>query len=144
MSAASIEAVQRTMRVLLQREGRSIFYRDPAGGAVLALDPATAASPDGYLPAILVAGEAVWREATGKGFGLDIVRDREALFGFRLRRIGAGSFTTVMLAAMEAMHQVAGSGPIAVSEFNALWMAAEDRIERAPAAAPNDGTGPSP
>lgn len=144
MSAVNIGAVQRTMRVLLEREGRPILYGDPADGAVLALDPETAASPDGYLPAILVAGEAVWREATGKGFDLDIVRDRKGLLGFRLRRIGAGSFATVMLAAMEAMHQVARSGPIAVNELNALWTAAEDRIERALAAPSNDGAGPGP
>ena len=56
----------------------------------------------------VVAGEAVWREATGKGFSLDIVRDPHALLGYRLRGIGAGHFATVMLATMEATAQVAG------------------------------------
>ena len=78
----------------------------------------------------MVAAEAVWREATGKGFALDMIRDPDALLGYRLRAIGAGSFTTVMLASMEAINQVARPEAIVISEFNALWSAATDRVRR--------------
>jgi len=130
MSAVSVAAIERTMRALLAREARSIVYRDGATGEDLPVTPVSTASAAGLLPALVVAGESVWREATGRGFALDIVRDPEALLGYRLRDIGAGSFTTVMLATMEAMAQVARPGAIVVNDLNALWSAATDLIER--------------
>ena len=71
----------------------------------------------------------VWREATRKGFALDIVRDREALLGYRLQGIGAGSFTAVMLATMEATAQVARLGAIVVNDLN-RGMGGGDRAAR--------------
>ena len=121
------------MDALLLREGRDVIYRDRTvgrrSGRVISVTwprrlPLRLAARAG------VAGEAVWREATGKGFALDIVRDPEALLGYRLRGIGDGSFTTVMLATMEATAQVARPGAIVVNDLNALWAAATDRIER--------------
>jgi hypothetical protein len=118
------------MEVLLAQGGRSIVYRDGATGRDLVVSPASAAALSGLLPAFVVAGEAAWREATGNGFSLDIVREPQALLGYRLRGIGAGHFVTVMLATMEATAQVAGSSAIVVNDLNALWSAATDRIER--------------
>lgn len=132
MSAVNLDAVSRTMRELLVRTGRPIVYRDPADGTRHVMDPETAAVPSGFLPAVLVAGEAVWREATGKGFVLDIARDPEALLGYRLRDIGAGSFSTVMLASMEAINQVARPDAIVLSDLHALWSAAMARMRRDP------------
>ena len=130
MSAASVDSVSRTMEAFLTQDGRSIVYRDGATGHDLVVSPPCAAAPSGLLPAFVVAGEAVWREATGNGFSLDIVRAQQALLGYRLRGIGAGHYATVMLATMEATAQVAGSSAIVVSDLNALWSAATDRIER--------------
>jgi hypothetical protein len=130
MSAVNVEAVGRTLRVLLEQAERPILYRDPATGTHLTVDPQTVGSPTGFLPPFVVAAEAVWREATGKGFALDMIRDPDALLGYRLRAIGAGSFTTVMLASMEAINQVARPEAIVISEFNALWSAATDRVRR--------------
>jgi hypothetical protein len=124
MSGVSVDAVSHTMRVVLERSGRPIVYDDPANGARLTLDALTGGAPEGFLPAFVVAGEAVWREATGKGFALDIMRDQSALLGYRLRGIGAGTFATVMLASMEAMHQVMRPEAIVVSDFNRLWSSA--------------------
>ena len=124
MSAVSVDAVSRAMQVLLERAGRPVMYRDPANGAELTLDAQAVGAPEGFLPAFLVAGEAVWREAAGKGFALDIVREPSALLGYRLRGIGAGTFATVMLASMEAMHQVMGPEAIVVSDFNRVWSSA--------------------
>ena len=130
MNAVSVESVSRTLEVLVAREGRSIVYCDRATGHDLIVSPPSAASPSGLLPAFVVAGEAVWREATGNGFSLDIMRDPQALLGYRLRGIGAGHFATVMLAMMEAVAQVAGPSAIVVNDLNALWSATTDRIER--------------
>ena len=124
MSAVSVDAVSRTMQVVLERTGRPVVYHDPANGAHLALDAQAGGAPEGFLPAFVVAGEAVWREAAGKGFALDIVRDPSALLGYRLRGIGAGTFATVMLASVEAMHQVMRPEAIVVSDFNRLWSSA--------------------
>ena len=144
MNAVSVETVSRTMEVLLSREGRRIVYRDRATGQDLVVSPPSAASPSGLLPAFVVAGEAVWREATGKGFSLDIVRNPQALLGYRLRGIGAGHFATVMLATMEAAAQVAGPSAIVVNEFNALWSTATDWIARRPRLTPRAGAGVAP
>ena len=130
MSTINLGAVERTMCELLMRTGRPVVYRDPADGSRHSVDPQTAASPVGFLPALLVAGEVVWREATGKGFGLDIVRDADALLGYRLRGISAGGFATVMLASMEAINQVAQPDAIVISDVHALWNAATARMRR--------------
>ena len=143
-SGVSVETVSRTMEALLIREGRPVIYHDIATGADLPVSAKNTASPTGLLPALIVAGEAVWREATGTGFGLDIVRDRDALLGFRLRSIGAGSFTTVMLATMEATAQVTGSGVVVASDLNALWSAATERVEQNARAQPRSAPGASP
>jgi hypothetical protein len=132
------------MEVLLVQGGRSIVYRDKAGGQDLVVSPLGAASPSGLLPVFVVAGEAVWREATGSGFSLDIVRDPQALLGYRLRGIGAGHFATVMLATMEAAAQVVGPSAIVVNDLNALWSAATDRIERQRRPSPRAGAGAAP
>ena len=144
MSAVDIGTVSRVMETLLETEGRPILYHDQATGADLAITPMAASSPSGLLPALIVVGEAVWREATGKGFALDIVRDTEALLGYRLRRIGAGSLTTVMLAAMEATAQVTGSGVVVASDLNAVWSAATDRIEHGARSSPRSTTRAAP
>ena len=144
MSAVSVESVSRTMEVLLVQGGRSIVYRDKAGGQDLVVSPLGAASPSGLLPVFVVAGEAVWREATGNGFSLDIVRDPQALLGYRLRGIGAGHFATVMLATMEAAAQAEGPSAIVVNDLNALWSAATDRIERQRRPSPRAGAGAAP
>ena len=130
MNAVSVESVSRTLEALLTRDTRSVVYRDGATGQDLVFSPLSAASPVGLLPVFVVAGEAVWREATGNGFSLDIVPDPQALLGYRLRGIGTGHFATVMLAMMEATAQVAGPSAIVVNELNALWSAATDRINR--------------
>lgn len=65
MSAVRVETVPRTLEVLLAREARRIVYRDRATGQDLVVSPLSGAFPSGLLPAFVVAGEAVWREATG-------------------------------------------------------------------------------
>jgi hypothetical protein len=143
MSGVELGPVERTMAALLDQHGREIQYHDRSTGETLVVSADVAASPSGLLPALLVAGEAVWREATGKGFDLDIARDRDALLGYRLRGIGSANFATVMLATMEATEQAAWRGPLVVNELNAIWSAATARHEAAPLTSPS-GPGPFP
>ena len=144
MTAVSVERVSRTLEALLTRDRRSVVYRDGATGQDLVVSPLSAASPSGLLPAFVVAGEAVWREATGSGFSLDIARDPQALLGYRLRGIGASHFAAVMLATMEAAALVAGPSAIVVNDLQALWSAATDRIERQRRPSPRAGAGAAP
>ncbi|MDE1905053.1 MAG: hypothetical protein KGH75_01200 [Rhodospirillales bacterium] len=141
MSAVDVDRVGRTMRVLLERTGRPVVYDDPASRSRLEISAAAASAPGGFLPAFLVAGEAIWRDLTGKGFALQIARDDKALLGYRAESIGAGTFATVMLSAIEAMHQVSGPGAIVVSDFNTLWRAAVSRLEHSPDGAPKGRAG---
>jgi len=145
MSAVDVDFVGRTMGVLLTRAGRPVVYDDPANGQRLSMGAREASAVDGFLPAFLVAGEAIWREATGKGFALDIARDPDALLGYRVRAIGGGTFASVMLSSMEAMHQVARPEAIMVSDFNAVWRAAIGRLDPvAQSAASRAPAGPTP
>jgi hypothetical protein len=144
VSAVNVESVSRTLEALLTGDTRSVVYRDEATGQDLVVSPLSAASPAGLLPVFVVAGEAVWREATGNGFSLDIVPDPQALLGYRLRGIGAGHFATVMLATMEATAQVAGPSAIVVNDLNALWSAATDRIDHRTRPFSRAGAGAAP
>ena len=142
--SVSVDAVSRTMRQLLQDWDRPLVCWDRATNGLHAVSTAAASAPDGFLPALVIAGQAVWHEATGQGFALDVVRDPDALLGYRLRGIEAGSFTSVMLAAMEAAHQVTGPEAIVLSELAGVWSAASERVARDVVLAPRVGAGISP
>lgn len=134
MSAVDLEAIERTMRVVAERSAVPFVYHDPADGQRHAITPDALAARAGYLPAIVNAAEAIWREATGTGFELDIVRDPRALLGYRLRGIHAGSFSTVMLSSLDAIQHVARPDAVVVSDLNAVWAAATERLRQAPTA----------
>ena len=139
VSALDLDRVERTMQALLSRDPLVVTYHDRSTGDVLSVSPEAAASRTGLLPAFLAAGQVVWRDLTGAGFDLDVVRDPAALFGFRVRGIGASSFATVMLATMEATAQASRAGAIVVNDFNLIWSeAARSR------ATPTSSTGASP
>jgi len=124
MSGMNVALIGRIWETVLEREQRRIVFHDVAAGRHIEVTPAQAAAPDALLPAFVVAGEAVWRELTGK-----------ALLGYRLRGIGAGNFATVMLATMEAAARVAGPRTIVVNELGAMWSDAMERAVRLSGAA---------
>jgi hypothetical protein len=130
MSVVKVDSVSRTVEALLARDGRTVTFHDRAVGEDRAVTPATAAAANGLLPILVVAGEAVWREATGRGFDLDIVRDSSALLGYRLRGIGSGSFTTVMLSAMTATEQIARPATLPVDRLHIIWASAIERLDQ--------------
>ena len=86
----------------------------------------------------------MWREVDRAGFALDIARDTSALLGYRLRGIGAGSFTSVMLAMMEATSQVARPEAIVLSDLSVVWSAASVRLARAATSARRPASGARP
>ena len=128
--SVDLGTIEHTMRVLLRNDGRALVYRDSATDGRVEVGVVAAAAPDGFLPALATAGEAVWREVTGAGFALHIARDTSALLGYRLRGVGAGSFTSVMLAIMEATSQVAQPDAIVLSDLSMVWSAVSARIAR--------------
>jgi hypothetical protein len=142
VSGLDLERVEHTMQALLARDPRSVTYHDRSTGEVVQVSVEAASSRSGMLPAFLAAGQVVWRDITGAGFELDIVRDPEALLGFRVRSVGAVSFATVMLATMEATEQAACSGAIVVNAFGPIW--SDAARSRAAAAARPEAAGPAP
>ena len=144
MKEIDVDKVAATMRIFLERTGTPLLYYDPANGEELSIEPGAAAATDGLLPAIIVAGESVWRDVTGKGFELDLVRDPAALLGYQLRGIGGVSFSIVMLASVEALHQARRPEGLIVNDFNLLWAAANENSQhRAIASARTYARGPS-
>jgi hypothetical protein len=127
---ASLAAIGRAMRALLAQDGKQVLLRDPISNTALTSPLDSVAAPAGLLPVFLVAGEAVWREASGKGFALDITRDPEALLGYRVNSLGAGSFSTIMLSVMEATAQVARPEALVVNDLSIVWKATTERIDR--------------
>ncbi|MDQ2804616.1 MAG: hypothetical protein M3Y41_18755 [Pseudomonadota bacterium] len=123
--------VSRTLQRLLEQSGRAIFYDCRASRQTIAYAPDSAAAPTGLLPAFLTAGDAVWREATGKSLGAEIVTDPKTVLGFTVRGIHAGTFATVMLSVVEAIEQAAQPQMLLVNELARVWQHAEDRIARA-------------
>lgn len=131
-------AVGRALHAHLAAAGMSLLLHDRATGETLALPVELAGDPAGLLPVFLVAGEAVWREATGKGFALRVRPDPTALLGYRAEGIGAGTFCTVALSAMEAIAQAQAGEPdrlLVNGLIGSVWQAVLDRAGP-PAATP--------
>jgi hypothetical protein len=76
-----------------------------------------AAAEDGLLPLFLVAGEAIWRDVTGRGFELGLKRDLGALMSWRIEAIRAEGFSPVILSVMEAIAAVTGAHGVMVLDL---------------------------
>jgi len=132
----NLAAVSRTLESLLLQGDRSVAMLDRTTGQACHVSPGLAAAPEGLLPVFLVAADTIWREATGRSFGVDLLRDPQTLLGFYARGVGGGPFSSVMLSMMEAMAQVARPGMILVNDFDPLWrgierdLAAEESVGR--------------
>lgn len=130
MSGADILVVGRALQAVLMDAGTPLLLHDRATGETLPLLAELAGDPAALLPVLLVAGEAVWREATGKGFLLDIRRDASALLGYRACGVGAGTFATIMLSTMEAIEQARQPDRLLINDLiGSVWKAVLDRAE---------------
>jgi hypothetical protein len=99
--------VSEVVRALLVEAGREILLEDGAGDDLVPIPFDAAAAEDGLLPVFLVAGEAIWRDVSGRGFELKLKRDLGALLSWRIEAIEAENFSCVLLSMMEAIAQVA-------------------------------------
>lgn len=127
-AAVDLDAVSRVTEALLARKAKPAFIVDRATNTTLPLDYMEVASPRGVLPAMLVAGEAIWRHATGHGFALDVVEDPKSLLGYAVRMIGGGTFSAVMLSIMEVVERVVeGTDGFCANELVRDWHLPEVR-----------------
>lgn len=126
-----ITAVSVMLQRLLEQSGRAILYDCRASRRTLSYGPDSAAAPSGLLPAFLGAGDAVWREATGKSLGIEIAADPDTVLGYTVVGITSQSIAVVLLSVMEAIEQVAREDSILVNDLAEVWRLAEDRMGRA-------------
>ena len=126
--SVDLRHVSGVMELLVKAAGRPVVVRDFENGGVMEVAPDIVAAADGLLPVFLAAGEAIWREATGGGFGLSMEADEGALTGYRAMGIGTEGFTSVMLSMMEAAAQAERPEGIVVEELAAVWEGAMTRI----------------
>ncbi len=114
------------LAVLLMQSGPPLLLRDPSGRTA-PVRPETAGALDGLLPVFAVAADAVWREATGNGFGLDLRPDPASLLGYRIDGARAASASAMLLCMLEAMHRAAGPAGLLVNDLvRVAWEAMPD------------------
>jgi hypothetical protein len=135
MSRVDLDQVSRTLARLLAQDAMPILLIDALTGQMIEIQPDSAAAPDGLLPVLLLAGEAVWREIAGTGFDLEIRRDPAALLGYRVESIGSGAFPIVMLTILEAKAQATRAEGFVVNELTAIGRGPGDRVGQPHAAA---------
>jgi hypothetical protein len=107
LKTLDVAYVSQVVRALLDETGRELFIEDTPRQDLVPIPFDVAAAEDGLLPVFLVAGEAIWRDVTGRGFDLKLERDLGALLSWRIEAIAAESFSCVLLSVMEAIAQVA-------------------------------------
>ena len=121
--------VSSVLRALLIEAGRDILVEDGPRRDLIRIPFDAAAAVDGLLPIFLVAGEAIWRDVTGRGFELTLERDLGALMSWRVDAIRAEAFSAVLLSVMEAIATVAGREGVMVLDLARVFDEATARIE---------------
>ena len=121
--------VSRVVRALLIEADRDILIEDGPRRDLVSIPFDAAAAEDGLLPLFLVAGEAIWRDATGRGFELKLKRDLGALMSWRVEAIRAEAFSCVLLSVMEAIAAVAGAHGVMVLDLARVFDEATARTE---------------
>ena len=81
----------------------------------------------GLLPVFLVAGDTVWRDATGHGLGVELRANPQALLGHEAAGVG-GPFSVVMLSMMEAVERVATPREIPAHLLLEQWQDTTERL----------------
>ena len=126
----------RTLQAHLGQVGLPLAFHDRATGKTHDIHHSAAGQPEGLLPVFVVAGEGIWREATGKGLALDIRPDADGLFGRRLHAVNNGTFTTVMLSVIEAVWQARGPERLLLNDLRVQWADRMARVAPVPACSP--------
>jgi hypothetical protein len=121
--------VSRVLRALLVEADREILVEDGPHRDLVSIPFDAAAAEDGLLPVFLVAGEAIWRDATGRGFELKLKRDLGALMSWRIEAIRGEAFSAVLLSVMEAIATVARPDGVMVLDLARVFDEATGRSE---------------
>jgi hypothetical protein len=121
--------VSRVVRELLIEADRDILVEDGPRRDLVRIPFDAAAAEDGLLPLFLVAGEAIWRDVTGRGFELGLKRDLGALMSWRIEAIRAEGFSPVLLPVMEAIAAVTGAHGVMVLDLARVFDEATARTE---------------
>ena len=129
LKTLDVAYVSQVVRALLNEAGRQILVEDGPRQDLVPIPFDAAAAEDGLLPVFLVAGEAIWRDVTGRGFELKLKRDLGALLSWRIEAIEAETFSCVLLSVMEAIAQVAGPEGVMVLDLARVFDEATARTE---------------
>ena len=121
--------VSRVLRALLVEADREILVEDGPRRDLVSIPFDAAAAEDGLLPVFLVAGEAIWRDATGRGFELKLKRDLGALMSWRIEAIRAEGFSPVLLSVMEGIAAITGAHGVMVLDLARVFDEATARTE---------------
>jgi hypothetical protein len=121
--------VSRVVRALLIEADREILVEDGPRRDLVKIPFDAAAAEDGLLPVFLVAGEAIWRDVSGRGFELTLKRDLGALMSWRVEAVRAEAFSCVLLSVMEAIATVAGAHGVMVLDLARVFDEATARTE---------------
>ena len=106
----NVDAVGAALVRLIERENIPLAFQD-GNRPPFAMSALSADDRAGLLPVFLVAGEAVWREATRQRFGLIIEQDPRALLGFRVTDAGEVPMTIALLAILDAIERARDGQP---------------------------------
>jgi hypothetical protein len=129
LKTLDIAYVSQVVRALLVEAGRQILVEDGPRQDLVPIPFDAAAAEDGLLPVFLVAGEAIWRDVTGRGFELKLKRDLGALLSWRIEAIEADTFSCVLLSVMEVIAQVAVPEGVMVLDLARVFDEATARTE---------------
>lgn len=122
MSApVNVAMISQVLTALLEQSDWEIEVFDEADETTYTVAPADAAAPDGFLPVFLRAADAVWREATGKSFGIDIRRSPTGTLGYTVEAIAVGPASVVMLCMLEAIEQAADFDRLLINNLRQEW-----------------------
>ena len=124
-----LEQVGRVLEVLIERSGRQVTTLDRATGVIEPISAELATAPSGLLPVFLVAGDTVWRDATGHGLGVELRPNPQSLLGHEAVGVG-GPFSVLMLSMMEAVERVATPREIPAHLLLEQWQDTTERMAR--------------
>ncbi len=136
-----LEQVGRVLEALIERSGRQVTTLDRATGVIEPISAELAAAPSGLLPVFLVAGDTVWRDATGHGLGVELRPNPQSLLGHEAVGVG-GPFSVLMLSMMEAVDRVATPREIPAHLLLEQWQDTTERMARDTSSTPVTLQGP--
>lgn len=128
------------LQAMVERDGRPLLLRDEASGRLHRLPADLAGAPDGVMPSLMAAADAVWQAATGRSLGVEQARDPGALLGYRVQAVRGEPLTVAALAALEAISRTGSPNVLLVNDFAEVWRSL--RLEQAPARRVSPGASP--